>query len=97
RPQLVVLGSAKVLRARQDLERPEAQEQHAEDDDRKGAEDPDRKREPRGQWVGLLDARIRGEEAVRRRAASQRDAPPARCERRRAAGTAFVPAHRPEW
>ena len=54
RAQLVVLGGVEVLRAREDLQRPEPEEQDCEDDQRDDAEDADPEGEPRRQPVRRL-------------------------------------------
>ena len=66
RAQLVVLGGGEVLRAREDLHRPEPEEQGSEDDQRDDAEHADPEGETRRQAVRLLRLRIRREEPVRR-------------------------------
>jgi hypothetical protein len=64
RAQLVVLRSAEVLVAGEDLERPEPQEQHDEHAERDRTEDRQPQRELRRQPVRLDDARVRREEAA---------------------------------
>ena len=63
RPQLVALGRSEVRLARQDLQRPEPEEQHREHREREHAEDSDAQREARGQPVRRLDARVGREES----------------------------------
>ena len=91
RAQLVVLCDAEVLVACQDLERPQPQEERAEDDERDRAEDRDAERQLRRQTVRLLDPRIRREE----RAASQAGAPRARGRSTPAAAAASSRASTP--
>ena len=56
-------ASVAVLVAGEHLERPEPQEEHREDGERDEAEDRDAQGELRRQAVGLLDARVGGQEA----------------------------------
>ena len=64
RPDLVVERRLLVLRAREDLQRPEPQEEHREDDERDRREDRDAQRHPRREEVRLLDPRVAREEAL---------------------------------
>ena len=63
---LVVLRRAQELLAVQDLERPQAQEEHGEDRDREHAEDADPQRELRRQPIRLRGARIAAAGSVAR-------------------------------
>ena len=65
RAHLVVLRHFEVALARDDLERPEAEEENAEDRHRDDAEDRDPDRRLRGDAVGLLRPGIRREEPAR--------------------------------
>jgi len=78
RAHLVVERGLEVLRAREHLQRPEAEEEHAEDDERQRAEDPEPDGELRREAVGLLHPGVGRQEAVRAGAssASQGAAPP---------------------
>jgi hypothetical protein len=90
----VVVCGGRVLRPGEDLERPQAQEQHREHAERERAEDRDAERELRGQPVRLADAGIRRQERARR-AASQGGAPRGSGRRCRPAGAACARARRP--
>ena len=80
RAHLVVERGLQVLRPGEHLQRPEAEEEHAEDDESERAENPEPERELRGEAVGLRDPRVGRQEAIRAgaRAASQGAAPPSR-------------------
>ena len=67
RAELVVQRRPQVLRAREHLQRPEPEEEHAEDDERERPEDPDPQRELGREAVRPLDARVGRQEAVRAR------------------------------
>jgi hypothetical protein len=69
---LVVLGVLEVALAGDDLERPQAEEERAEDGDDEDAEDGDAKRELRRDAIRLLDARVRRQEPRQARAGGSR-------------------------
>ena len=82
-PQLVLDRRGAVLVGREDLQRPEPEEEDAERDERDAAEDGHAHRHPRCEEVRLLDLGIRREEARQlARRASQRRSPPGRTSSR---------------
>ena len=71
RPQLVVLGRVHVAVAREHLQRPEAEEEDREDDQRQPGEHADAQRQLRREAVRLGRPRVRRQEAARRRSGAR--------------------------
>ena len=98
RPLLVLQRRRAVLVRGEDLQRPEPEEEDAEDDEREHAEDGDAHRHLRGQEIRLLDLRVGREEAAERPLrgrASQSCPPPSRtCPARPAAAAGVARARR---
>ena len=65
-PQLVLHRRRSVLVRREDLERPQPEEEGAEGDEREAAEDGDAHRHPGSKEIRLLDLRVGREEARER-------------------------------
>ena len=77
-PELVVLRGGEVLGPREKLERPEPEEQDAEDQQRGRTQDADAHRQPRRQPVRLLRLRVGWQKPLRERAPATIRSPAAR-------------------